>query len=124
MIALISHIAVYMTSGSNDLNQTCTITPQWLNVNVTYVRDGFVTLEPLPQTLPDIPLTSSWLIRSAITTLENHFANSQAMLQNNIADIVSSVASHIGNSKSMYERLVTKKMVSTHHTVHTGAPSN
>ena len=91
------NIAVYLNSGhypgkNGDSgivgNQTCIIKPRWLNVNAIYVRDGFLTLEPMTRNLPDIPLTSSLFIRSAISTLEDHFANSQTMLENHIADTI------------------------------------
>ena len=82
------------SSPDGGLNQTCTIRPKWLNVNVTYVHGGLVTLEPT-QNLPDISLTSSLLIQSAISTLKNHFAFSQTMVGNHIMDTVGMVVTNM-----------------------------
>jgi hypothetical protein len=108
-------------------NQTCTIRPQWVNVNVTYVRGGFVTLESMPQTLPDIPLTSSMIIQSAMSTLMNHFSNSQTMFENHIMNSIALLAMNElyqfpnGTNDSRFEKFIIQKMVSTHYTL---APSH
>ena len=103
--------------------QTCTIRPRWLNVNVTYVRDGFVTLEPMTPQLPDIPFNSSMLIQSTIETLKKHLSNSQTMSQNHITNTIIQLTQLLpdGTPVSYSEEFVTKKMVSIDYTI---APSH
>lgn len=117
-------LAVYMNSnygGQNSpLTQTCTIRPRWLHVNVTYVREGFVTLEPLAQNLPDIGLTSSSIIQSTVSSLSNHFSNSQTMSENHIGDTIFSLMPHMlpdHASDSQYKEFTRKKMVSTDYII-------
>ncbi|KAF8694692.1 hypothetical protein AX14_001935 [Amanita brunnescens Koide BX004] len=95
---------------------TCTIRPRWLNVNTTYIRDGFVTVEPTYQ-LPDIPLHSSSIIQSATSILEDHFTNSQTPWQNNILENMIINSNFTPNSP---EEFITKKLVShiLHHRDH------
>ena len=107
------------SSPDGGMNQTCTIRPKWLNVNVTYVHGGFVTLEPT-QNLPDISLTSSLLIKSAISTLKNHFAYSQTMIGNHIMDTVGMVATNMrpeSSPESQFIELLREKMVSAQYTM-------
>ena len=126
------NIAVYLNSGhypgkNGDSgivgNQTCIIKPRWLNVNAIYVRDGFLTLEPMTRNLPDIPLTSSLFIRSAVSTLEDHFANSQTMLENHIADTIELIRATLapGADDAGVKEFVSQATVSTHHVI---APSH
>ena len=90
--------------------------PQWLNVNVTYVRDGFVTLKPMTQKLPDIPLTSSTLIQHGLSVLMYNFVNAQTLWQNNIADVIPSFIPD-DTQDSQYDDLAGKVMVSTHYAI-------
>ena len=99
-------------------NQTCTIRPRWLNVNVTYNSNGFVTVEPIPQKLPDIPINSSMIILSGISTLDNNFVNSQSMVENHIIDSIGALATLLdqdtdNTSDPQFEEIVRKKTVST-----------
>ena len=100
------------------MNKTCTIRPQWLNVNVTYIPGGFVTLEPT-QNLYDISLTSSSLILAAVSTLDSHFAYSQTMLGNHILYTLSDIVSDLvpGASLSQFNKLLEEKMVRAHYTM-------
>ncbi|KAF8731269.1 hypothetical protein AX14_004970 [Amanita brunnescens Koide BX004] len=118
-----SDITVYMNNGNNALswigNQTCTITPRWLDVNVTYIRDGFVTAEPTTQNLPNIPLISSTLIQSAVSTLRDHFTNSQTMTENHIMNTITTLAESAlpgGFENSQFDELVANYMVGTRYT--------
>lgn len=95
-------------------NQTCTIRPRWVNVNVTYVRDGFVTLEPT-QTLPDMPLILSTIIQAATSTLEDHFYNSQMQKENFITKSIRGLPLPSDNE------FMAELLVSTHYTI---APSH
>ena len=95
------------------MNQTCTIRPRWVNVNVTYVRGGLVTLEPT-QNLPGISITSSVLILSAIPSLQNHFAYSQSMLGNHIVDTIAQVAVGLLPPPSQLFKSIEDKTVSAH----------
>src|SRR6266550_2882344 len=110
--------------GQNSpLTQTCTIRPRWLHVNVTYVREGFVTLEPLTQKLPEIRLISSSIIQSTVSSLSNHFSNSQTMSENHIGDTIFSLMPHMlpGHaSDSQSKEFMRKKMVSTDHIISPG----
>lgn len=109
---------------NSPLTQTCKLRPRWLNVNVTYVREGFVTLQPTTQKLPDIPLTSSSIIQSTISSLTNHFGNSQTMSENHIADTIYSLVPHMlpsNASVSQIEEFTKKKMVGTDYII---APSH
>ena len=112
-----------MNSGYNQdvfmfANQTCTIRPRWLNVNVTYDSNGFVRVEPIPQKLPDIPINSSMIILSGISTLDNNFVNSQSMVENHIIDSIGALATLLdqdtdNTSDPQFEEIVRKKTVST-----------
>ena len=94
------------------MNKTCTIRPRWLNVNVTYVRGGLVTLEPT-RNLPDIPLTSSALIKPAISSLDIHFAYSQTISGNHISDTLWEIVSDLGPEASLskFNKLLEEKTV-------------
>jgi hypothetical protein len=86
---------------------------------VTYVRGGFVMLEPT-QDLPDVSLTSSLLIQSAISTLKNHFSYSQTMVGNHIMNTVAMAATNVrppSSPESQFKELLDEKMVSVHHTM-------
>ena len=98
---------------SFDTNQTCTIRPRWVDVNVTYVRGGLVTLETT-QNLSDISITSSLLIQSAMSSLEHHFAYSQSMLGNLIMDTIEQLAL---DSPSQSDTIIEEKMVSAQYTM-------
>ena len=101
-------------------HQICTIRPRWLTVNVTYVRDGFVTFEPLSQQLPDTGLTSSSVILTAISYLKDHFANSQTMFENHVVNTIYMLAFAVlpqGREDPQFPGFVTKAMVSTHCTI-------
>ena len=114
-----------MTDGTFDVigTQICTIRPQWLNVNVTYIRDGFVTLEPTGPQLPDIPLFSSSIIQAIINTLQVHFTNSQTAIQNNIASTIFALSSEPemlpdNRTVSQFHNFLSNKMVSTCYAGH------
>ena len=113
------NVAVYLTSdqATSEMNKTCTIRPRWLNVNVTYVRGGLVTLEPT-QNLPDIPLTSSALIKPAISSLDIHFAYSQTISGNHISDTLWEIVSDLDPEASLskFNKLLEEKTVRAHYT--------
>ena len=117
LMILLTRLAVYLTSNEVT-NKTCTIRPHWLNVNVTYIPGGFVTLEPT-QNLYDISLTSSSLILAAVSTLDSHFAYSQTMLGNHILYTLSDIVSDLvpGASLSQFNKLLEEKMVRAHYTM-------
>ena len=77
----------------------------------------------MTRNLPDIPLTSSLFIRSAISTLEDHFANSQTMLENHIADTIELIRATLapGADDAGVKEFVSQATVSTHYVI---APSH
>ena len=81
-------VAVYMITEDGTRNLTCTIKPLWLNVNVTYDRDGYITLDPSAQLLPDIPLNTSMIIQSVTQVISFHFLESQTVYENAIQNIL------------------------------------
>ncbi|KAF8337158.1 hypothetical protein F5887DRAFT_985531 [Amanita rubescens] len=83
-----SVITVYVQNNSSTLgNQTCTLKPLLLSVNVTYNRDGFVTLVPMTRQLLDIPAYMSIMVNAA-HALEQHFVDAQRISGNNIIDSI------------------------------------
>ena len=109
-----SNIAAYLNSDIVG-NVTCTITPRWLNVNVTYVRDGFVTLEPMTQ-LPDISLTSSGLIQYVISALQVHLNRAQALEGNDLVNTIESLLFPGRFDSPQIDEFYRKNMVSMHYT--------
>ncbi len=78
--------AVYVQNNYSPLgNQSCTIKPRLLEVNVTYNRDGFVTLVPVAQQPTDIP-THVPMTLGATYALAQHFVDAQRISGNNILD--------------------------------------
>ena len=103
----------------NGLNQTCTIRPRWLNVNVTYVRGGSVALEPT-QNLSDISFTSSLLIQTTMVILERHFAYTQTIMGNHMLDTISRIVTNMFTPSSPefpFKELFEKATVSAHYTM-------
>ena len=125
-------LAAYTQTGNSYpnpfWNQSCTIRPRWVNVNVTYVRGGFVTLELMPQKLPDMPLNLSNIIQSTTLTLDDHFYSSQTPTANNIVDSINDVAKLMASLSRNEDSSQTEEsswteaaLVSTHYTL---APSH
>ena len=107
------NIAAYLSSDVLG-DYTCTITPRWLNLNVTYVRGGFVTLEPMNQ-LPDIPITSSGLIQYVISALQFHFNRAQTMEGNDLIDTILLLEPTVYGI-AQGDEIDRKTIVSTHYT--------
>ena len=83
--------AVYVQNNWSLLgNQTCTLKPRLLNVNVTYNRDGFVTLVPMTRQLPGIPTYMAIMV-DAIQTLEQHFVGAQSISGNTIINAIEDI---------------------------------
>jgi hypothetical protein len=78
-------VALYIIIGGTafadnfKLVMSCSIQPQLLNVSVTYNYTGVVNIEPLPETLVDLPVDStSSTISSIIKSLDDHLSNAQS----------------------------------------------
>lgn len=90
-------VAVYMITEDGTGNLTCTIKPLWLNVNVMYDRDGYITLDPSAQLLPDIPLNTSMIIQSVTQVISFHFLESQTVYENAIQNILTLLGAEMLN---------------------------
>jgi hypothetical protein len=116
------YVAVYMITQGGTGNLTCTIKPRWLNVNVTYVRDGYITLDPSAQLLPDIPLNASMIIQSVTQVIRFHFLESQTVYENAIQNILTQLGAEMLNvnastASAQVTKFQTNIIVSTHYTI-------
>ena len=85
---------------------------------MTYVRGGFVTLQPMNQ-LPDIPITSSGLIQYVIPALQVHFNRAQTMEGNDLVNTIMSLQPTLDPGvygSAQIDEINRKIMVSTHYT--------
>ncbi len=84
-----STVVLYLQIGGNfftdssgnalpPVNMTCSINPQILNVNVTYNKTGFVTLEPVLNTSTTPPINTLATISATMSALEYHLSIAQA----------------------------------------------